>query len=147
MLHRINMHGGNVHEWREMLCECVTLGGKNQFLLTVRQWQQEGIDKVPLVAFVELLGPCILHLKNHVGEKIITMIIRFGLQKCQQAPLTYLAELQDVFRKEVLGSPECPSQWKLPFKTESDGTAKYNRSRDVKSPRNYFAICFSGEGT
>jgi hypothetical protein len=61
-------------------------------------------------------------LENRVGEKIIHMIIRFGLQKCQQPPLTYLAELQDVFRKEVLGSPECPSQWKLPFKTESDGT-------------------------
>jgi hypothetical protein len=27
-----------------------------------------------------------------------------------------------VFWKEVLGSPECPSQWKLPFKTESDGS-------------------------
>jgi hypothetical protein len=25
MLRRINMHGGNVHEWREMLRECVTL--------------------------------------------------------------------------------------------------------------------------
>jgi hypothetical protein len=41
--------------------------------------------------------------------------------KMPTTPLTFLAEIQEVFWKEVLGSPKCPSQWKLPFKTESDG--------------------------
>jgi len=121
MLCRINMHGNNVEEWREMLQECIKLK-KNLFLETVRQWHQEGIEKVPLVAFIELLVPCILHLENRVREKIINMVIRYGFQKRQQPPLAFLAEIQEVFRKEVLGSPECPSQWKLPFKTESDGS-------------------------
>jgi hypothetical protein len=50
------------------------------------------------------------------------MIIRFGFQKRQQSAASFLTELQEVFRTEVLGSPECPSQWKLPYKKESDGS-------------------------
>jgi hypothetical protein len=103
------------------------------------------------VAFVELL---VLHLENRVGEKIVTMIIRFRLQKCQQPPLTYLAELQDVFWKEVLGSPECLSPWKLPFRTESDGTIQIEPIQErntvvcgMLNHRKYFATCYSGEGT
>jgi hypothetical protein len=38
----------------------------------VRQWNLDGRETVPLVeVVVELLFPCILHLENHVGEKII----------------------------------------------------------------------------
>lgn len=124
MLRKINMHGKNVTEWREMLRDCVQLEKKIQFLLTVRQWHQEGIEKVPLVEFVELLIPCILHLENRVGEKIVNMIIRLGLEKSKQTASAYIAELQEVFRKEVLGSAESPSQWKVPFKKDSDGSVQ-----------------------
>jgi len=41
----------------------------------VRQWKEEGRETVPLVELVELLIPCILHLKNGVGEKMITIIL------------------------------------------------------------------------
>jgi hypothetical protein len=124
MLRKINIHGSSIDEWRELLRECIKLEKKIQFLLTVRQWHQEGVDKVPLVEFAELLIPCILHLENRVGEKIVNMMIRFGFQKRQQSAAAFISELQEVFRKEVLGSQECPSQWKIPFKTESDGSVQ-----------------------
>jgi hypothetical protein len=89
---------------------------------TVRQWYQEGVDKVPLVELIELLIPCILHLENQVGEKIINMIIRFGFQKHQQSATDFIAELQEVFCKQVLGSLDCPSQWKIHYTKESDGS-------------------------
>jgi hypothetical protein len=122
MLRKLNMHGKNVMEWREMLRVCVQLEQKIQFLLNVRQWHQEGVEKVPLVEFVELLIPCILHLENRIGEKIVTMIIRLGLEKSERAASVFITELQEVFQKEVLGSVESPSQWKIPFKRESDGS-------------------------
>ena len=105
-----------------MLRVCVKYEKRIQFLLTVCQWHQEGIEKVPLVEIIELLVPCILHLENRVGEKLLNMILRFGFQKRQQSPSAFIAEIQEVFRKEVLGSPECPPQWKLPFKEDSDGS-------------------------
>ncbi len=74
------------------------------------------------MAFVELLIPCIQHLEYRIGEIFVNMIIWFDFQKRQQSAAGFLAELQKVFRTEVLGSPECPSQWKLPFKKESDGS-------------------------
>jgi hypothetical protein len=49
------------------------------FLQKVRSWNEEGRETVPLVEVVELLAPCILHLENRTGEKIITIIIRKGL--------------------------------------------------------------------
>jgi hypothetical protein len=83
MLRKLNMHGKNVMEWREMLRVCVQLEQTIQFLLNVCQWHQEGVEKVPLVEFVELLIPCILHLENHIGGKNVTMIIRLGLEKSE----------------------------------------------------------------
>jgi hypothetical protein len=76
-----------------MLHECIK-SEKDLFLQTVHQWHQEGIEKIPLVAFIELLVPCILPLENHVREKIVNMVIRFGFQKCQQPSLAFLAEIQ-----------------------------------------------------
>jgi hypothetical protein len=101
---------------------CVQLEQKIQFLLNVHQWHQEGIEKVPLVEFVERLIPCILHLENHVGEVVVTMIIRLGLEKSERAASAFITELQEVFQKEVLGSAKSPSQWKIPFKRELDGS-------------------------
>jgi hypothetical protein len=69
MIQNINIRGLNIDEWQKFLHECIKLEKKNQFLLTVRQWHQEGVNKVPLVAFVELFIPCILHLENCIGEK------------------------------------------------------------------------------
>jgi len=46
----------------------------------------EGVLKIPLVEYVELLIPCILHLENRVGEKILTMILRKGLELWSEGP-------------------------------------------------------------
>jgi hypothetical protein len=50
------------------------------------------------------------------------MIIRFGFQKHQQSATDFIAELQEVFCKQVLGSLDCPSQWKIHYTKESDGS-------------------------
>jgi hypothetical protein len=67
----LNMQGG-VKQWHAQLRESVVFESKIA-------WKNEGILKVPLVHYVELLIPCILHLENRVGEKLLTMILRIGM--------------------------------------------------------------------
>ncbi len=46
-----------------------------------------------------------------------------------------------MFQKEVLGSPECPSQWKILFKTESNGSIQiepiHERNTVMRGMLNY----------
>jgi predicted transcriptional regulator len=51
---------------------------RSNFSQSVKKWHEDGRTTVPLVEFVEFLIPCILHLENRVGEKLITMILRHG---------------------------------------------------------------------
>lgn len=70
------------------------------------KWKDEGILKVPLVHYVEFLIPCILHLENRVGEKIVTMILRKGLELWQGPKLTYIKRMEVVFQRQVLRSEQ-----------------------------------------
>jgi len=51
---------------------------RSNFSQSVKKLHEDGRTTVPLVEFVEFLIPCILHLENRVGEKLITMILRHG---------------------------------------------------------------------
>jgi len=66
----------------------------------------------------------ILHLENRVGEKIINMVLRFGFQKRQQSATSFISKIQELFQKEVLGSGNCPSQWKLRYTKDTDGSVQ-----------------------
>ncbi len=70
---------------------------------------------------LELLIPCILHLENRIGEKIITILLRMGLNLHQGPKLGYIEKIQDVFRTKVLGTEESPSHWHLPHDKDNDG--------------------------
>ena len=70
----------DAEDWRELLQVCVASESKLALLYMMHKWKNDGILKVPLVHYVELLIPCIFHLENRAGEKIITMILRRGLE-------------------------------------------------------------------
>jgi hypothetical protein len=54
---------------------------------------------VPLVEFMELLIPCISHLENRVGEKILAMILRKGMELWSGAPWkNYFEDIEAVFQ-------------------------------------------------
>jgi hypothetical protein len=71
----IPTHGNSLEEWREMLQSCIEIESHIKFLHNVQKWHEDGKTTVPLVEFIELLIPCILHLENRVGEKILTTIL------------------------------------------------------------------------
>jgi len=70
---------------------------------------------------IELLIPCILHLENRVGGKIITMILQKGLERFQGPASNYIQDLEDVIQRKVLGSDTSPSHWKLRWSRSADG--------------------------
>jgi len=102
---RINIQDG-VDEWRHELRISIAMESKILLLRKVRQWKQEGILTISLVEFVELLIPCILHLENHVGEKILTMILRKGLELFHGPKKGYFESLEALFQKRILGTEE-----------------------------------------
>jgi len=105
----------DVEDWRESLRVCIASESKLALLYTMRKWKNEGILKVPLVHYVELLIPCILHLENRAGEKIITMILRRGLEIWPGPKKEYLKRIEHTFQTEVLGTATAPAHWSLPY--------------------------------
>lgn len=71
----LRLHGTQVEEWRSMLRSSVAMERCIGMLERVWIWKDEGRETVPLVEVIELLIPCILHLENRVGEKMITTIL------------------------------------------------------------------------
>ncbi len=94
---------------------------KINFLITVKEWHDKGWTEVLLMDIIELLIPCILHLENHVGEKIITMILWKGFNQFQGSAMEYIKMLQDTIQSNVLDSERSPSQWRLNFMRSKDG--------------------------
>ena len=116
----IPLQVGQLEDWLFALKSCVVMENRISFLLAVREWHSCGRSTVPLVEVVELLIPCVLHLENRGNEKIITCILRYGFNqfmgsssKTDASAHTFIRGMQDVIQRQVLGTNECPSQWKL----------------------------------
>lgn len=72
--------------------------------------------------------PCSLHLENRVGLKIITRLLRIGVANAKDGKLTtcdattenkrtrqYIELVEDILCNSVLGAPERPVSYQLPF--------------------------------
>jgi hypothetical protein len=110
----------NFEVWRSMLRESVALEKYICFLEHIRKWNEGGHDKVPLIEVLELLIPCILHLENRVGEKLITAILRKALDLQDLASKEeFIQELQRTLQTKIFGTENAPSQWKLRYDKEA----------------------------
>jgi hypothetical protein len=121
LLRKISTFGKSVNDWREALRDCVFVERKIQFLLSLKEWHDGGRKEVPLMEMIELLIPCILHLENRVGEKIITMILRKGMERYKGQSTHYISKMQRIIQCNVLGSELSPSHWKLNYSKSLDG--------------------------
>jgi hypothetical protein len=119
-LRKINIQGGQLEEWRSLLRQSVVMEKYISYLLNVRKWKNEGRETVSIVEVVELLIPCILHLENRVGEKLITIILRKGLDTYRGPKGHYLKFVEDAFQRQILGSETSPSHWKLKYSKDDN---------------------------
>jgi len=63
--------------------------------------------------------PCIMHLENRVGEKLIAMLLSIGASRYQKARRSsyldgFTKRIQEIVQKQILGTVLRPSQWKFP---------------------------------
>ena len=75
--------------------------------------------------------PCILHMENRVGIKILTMLLVEGLSNVKEKTIfeniqhegprihTFLNRIAIVTNREILGNDENPSQWEVPYDKKS----------------------------
>jgi hypothetical protein len=119
-LRGLRLLGTQVEEWRTLLRGSIQMETWISILERVREWNAEGRDAVPLVEVVELLIPCILHLENRVGEKMMTIILRKAMNDFRGPLDEFIQHMNNVFSTKVLGSDESPSQWRLPFNKDAE---------------------------
>ncbi len=132
-IRNIPIMGSNVLEWRDALRTCALLERRLNLLVQLKNWYEEGNESIPLIQYIELLIPCILHLENRVGEKIVTMIIRKGLDICRISSTTYLQNLEAIFQKSDLGTEQSPSHWKLRYSKDDSGIIKIEAIQERNS--------------
>jgi hypothetical protein len=65
--------------------------------------------------------PCIMHLENRGGEKVITYVICLGAERYQKERNIvtldgYVEQIKLVVQRQILGSDRRPKQWKFPLK-------------------------------
>jgi hypothetical protein len=113
--------GSQVEEWRTALRLSVSMEQYISCMEKVQAWSNDGHETVPLVEVVELLIPCILHLENCIAENIVTIILQKGLDNYPGQKEAYIGIIQDVFWKQILGTEECPSQWRFYHDKDSNG--------------------------
>ncbi len=68
--------------------------------------------------------PCIMHMKNRIGGKIITMLLAIGAKRFQPGSRSmslknYIEHMERIVRTRILGICLHPKQWKFP--TSDDG--------------------------
>ena len=73
--------------------------------------------------------PCVLHMENRVGLKLLTMTLIEGITGASAAPTfnedivstekvrvqRYIKKVEDVVNTQILGTNENPSTWKVPY--------------------------------
>lgn len=87
---------------------------------TVRDHYTSKTLRVAALMLISQAIPCIMHLENRVGEKLITVLIARAAEKFQQRGNTrnltrFAAQIQHIVNTRVLGSMTRPKQWKVPL--------------------------------
>ena len=65
--------------------------------------------------------PCIMHLENRVGEKLITVLLAMAADRFQKRVKSrnlstrFANNIQHIVNTRILGTVTRPKQWKLPL--------------------------------
>ena len=78
--------------------------------------------------------PCIMHLENRVGEKLITVLLAMAADRFQKRVKSrnlstrFANNIQHIVNTRILGTVTRPKQWKLPLSLTNDGAGKVSLS-------------------
>jgi hypothetical protein len=108
---------GSVEVRRTQLREVCKV--EDRFLVICDALVQDNLTQEGMMFLLEQAIPCVLHLENHVGEKIVTMLLR-EVVACHSlmstaAVATLVKAIKKSINTSVIGTPEQPSQWRIDF--------------------------------
>jgi hypothetical protein len=77
--------------------------------------------------------PCIMHLENRVGEKLITVLLamaaeRFHQERGDRSLNQYAININHIVNTRILGTVVRPKQWKVPISDSGDSLVKMSLS-------------------
>jgi len=82
-------------------------------------WRTDEGREAALI-LISQADPCIMHLENRVGEKLIALLLYLGALRYQQARRSsnlkgYAERIESIVQKQILGTPIRPNTWRFPL--------------------------------
>jgi hypothetical protein len=110
-----------LEDWRLSLYQSISLEEYITFLESIRQWDEEGRKTVVLVKVIELLIPCILHCKNRVGEKKLTILLWRQLDHFPGPKIDFIQRMDATFKTQILGTEISSAHWNIKHSKDNNG--------------------------
>jgi hypothetical protein len=77
--------------------------------------------------------PCIMHLENRCGEKLLNILLAQAAAKYQQGRVGlslegFVMPVQQIIQQQILGTQRRPKQWRVPLSMDKKEIAKVGMS-------------------
>jgi hypothetical protein len=116
-LRKKQLHG-SMKEQRRRLKECLMIEQRLEMIAQAVSRDTEGREAALIL--ISQAIPCIMHLENRVGEKLITVILAMAVERFHQernikSLSKFAVNISLIVNTKVLGTLVCPEQWKVPI--------------------------------
>ncbi len=106
---------------------------EQQLKLISKAVARGAIGREAALMLTEQAIPCVMHLENRVGEKLITVLLAMGAERFQRqrgvkSLSRYVVNIQHIANTRILGSATRPKQWKCPLNDAGDSVSKVSFS-------------------
>lgn len=122
---------GTLAERRERLKQKLVV--EEKLLLIKRAIERSAHGKDAALMLIKQAIICIMHLENRTGEKILTMLLSIGVELYLKRRVganlnSYIAEIERIASRVILGTQWRPKQWKVPMKENGEELASISLS-------------------
>jgi len=128
-LHKVSLQG-SLEDQKQHLKQYLTVEDKLERIQKSIDCGKEG--KKAAQVLISKVIPCIMHLENRVGEKLITVLLACGGEQYQKRNtkglLYFAAQVQSIVNTHILGTMSRPKQWKMLLGEKNDTVLKVSLS-------------------
>jgi hypothetical protein len=123
---------GSIEDRRNRLKTLLKVEQKLEMI--IRAINRSGEGKEAALMLISQAIPCIMHLENRVGEKMITVLLSMAADIYRKKTNTttintrFASNIQSVVNTRILGSVHHPKHWKVPFNEKGDCVSKVSFS-------------------
>jgi hypothetical protein len=122
---------GSLEERQNRLKQYLKLEEKLQMIAQAISRGAEG-KEAALILIMQAI-PCIMHLENRVGEKLITVLLSMGAERFHRergirSLSRFSSTISRIVNTKILGTLLRPKQWKVPVNEAGDAVTKVSLS-------------------